>query len=48
MGVQSLHGLWIAFVELTQRLVVLLDHLVKIIYRGHEGITSIVETLSFP
>jgi hypothetical protein len=47
MGEQFLHRLGISFDELVQRLVILLDQFVYIIYGSHLEITSIVATSSF-
>jgi len=48
MGV-DVHRLWVSFRELTQRELILLNYLVKIVYRSHLEITSIVGTSSaFP
>ena len=49
MGVQLPHRLGVSFHEFAQRLVILLDYLVKIIYCSHRlEITSIVGRCSFP
>src|SRR5918997_5583079 len=44
MRPQLLHRFGVAFQELTRRLLPLLEHLAKIIYRSHLEITSIVGT----
>jgi hypothetical protein len=49
MGVQLPHRLRVSFHEFTQRLVILLNYLVKIFDRSHLlEITSIVGTCSVP
>jgi hypothetical protein len=47
MGEHHLHGFRVPFDELTQRELTLFNHSVKIIYRSHLEITSIVGTSSF-
>src|SRR5687768_12992183 len=48
VGEQLLHGFGVSFHEHVQRLLILVDQLINIVYGRHLEITSTVDALSFP